>query len=69
MRTLSVFVFSCDPPCNGPVIFATYSDMSPDDPALMLKIAGDAVCRSCGKLHYDAKGGPIHLVGSIEWNG
>ena len=67
VRNLSVYVFGCDPPCNGPVLFATYSALKGDDPELMLKIAGDAVCRGCGKLHTEAKNRPITLVGSVEW--
>jgi hypothetical protein len=67
VRTLTVYVFNCDPPCNGPVIFATYSELKGDTPELMLKIAGDAVCRNCGKLHTEAKDRPITLVGSVEW--
>ena len=65
MRTLSVYVFACDPPCKGPVIVATYSALKAQ--GKFPQKAGDATCMRCGKLYRATKETPMYLVGSIDW--
>ena len=67
MRTLAVYVFACDPPCKGPVIVATYSELKAEDHAKFSQEAGDATCMRCGKLYKATKDTPMYLIGTVDW--